>query len=296
MTGKKTIIIASLIAAVLIPLSLQVGSADQNTQAQNVKQLFADVDQEIRQYVNGDMKNPEDKKAQLIEKYSNNLEAIINTITIHDNLQFDSEVEGIKELIISEHMSEVNRQKIISQIPDDAITETIEVEPDLSKQGVFELPKAYAAGNPYPINTWKQVTHDRTGGSGTDSSGNSYNINGNNHFTSLSTSYTSSKVTYTLTFKDEDHPNPFWDKFWDNWRQIQYGRTTDIESFTVDSNGVKFPGIWDNDKTFAEFMGQHGTKTRSYYSGMSIYVSNVWNHAMDTTNENPGMSITTLTT
>ncbi|WP_067960121.1 hypothetical protein [Nitrosopumilus sp. Nsub] len=137
---------------------------------------------------------------------------------------------------------------------------------------------------------------DRTGGSGTDSSSNDYDIDGGNDFSSLSTSYTSTKVTYTLTFDDEDHPDEWWDDFWDNWRSVQYGRTTDIESFYVTSAGINFNGIWDNDKTFAEFYGQHGNKVRSYSSGSPVYISNVWNHAMDTTNENSGMSMTTWTT
>jgi len=79
-------------------------------------------------------------------------------------------------------------------------------------------------------------------------------------------------------------------------RQQIYQRDTDIESFTVDSNGVYFSYIWDNDKTFGDWWGQHGYKTRSYSNGMSIYVSNVWNHAMDTSNENSDMSMTIWTT
>lgn len=207
----------------------------------------------------------------------------------------EDEKNGLKDLIIQEHISEMYRQKMISEIPEDAITETIKVG-ELSTQGFFELPVAYATHNPYPITSWKQVTVDINGGSGTDSASNDYDINGDNDFSSLTTSYTSTQVTYTLTFDDEDHPDEFWDDFWDDWRQVRYNRTTDIESFTVTSSGVVFDDIWSNDKTFAEFWGQHGDKTRTYSSGMSIYISNVWNHSMDTTNENSGMSMTTWTT
>ena len=105
----------------------------------------------------------------------------------------------------------------------------------------------------HTITSWKQVTVDINGGSGTDSASNDYDINGDNDFSSLTTSYTSTQVTYTLTFDDEDHPDEFWDDFWDDWRQVRYNRTTDIESFTVTSSGVVFDDIWSNDKTFVEF-------------------------------------------
>ncbi len=275
--------------------SIQVDASKDNHDAE-VKVLFAEIDSEIKSYVKGEMQDPNEKKDELKTKYADKLEQIVSKISQKHSFEFGTEdKDGLKDLIITEHMNEVKRQDMVNAIPDDAITETIEIG-GLSVQGEFILPAAYASGNPYPINSWKQVTVDVNGGSGTDSAGNSYDINGGNQLSILRTTYTSSQVTYTLTFADEDHPDPSWDVFWDNWRRIQYQRTTDIESFTVNSNGVVFADIWDNDRTFAEFWGQHGAKTRSYNSGMSIYVSNVWNHAMDTSNENLDMSITTWTT
>jgi len=35
--------------------------------------------------------------------------------------------------------------------------------------------------------------------------------------------------------------------------------------------------------------GQHGDKTRNYTSSTKVYVSNVWNYAMDTLDKNPSM-------
>ena len=261
----------------------------------DVKALFTEIDNEIKFYVKGEMQDPDEKKNDLKVKYADKFEQIVSKISQKHNLKFTTkDKDGLKDLIIKEHMNEIKRQDMVNSIPNDAITETIEIG-DLSVQGGFILPTAYATGNPYPINSWKQVTVDINGGSGTDSAGNSYNINAGNQLSVLRTTYTASQVTYTLTFADEDHPDPNWDIFWDNWRQIQYARTTDIESFTVDSDGVVFADIWDKDKTFAEFWGQHGEKTRSYHSGVSIYISNVWNHAMYTSNENSDMPITTWT-
>lgn len=292
----RTALLATVAVTILFSVtSIQVDASKDNHAAE-VKALFADIDNEIKSYVKGEMKDPNEKKDELKIKYADKLEKIVFKISQKHNLEFNAEdKDGLKDLIIKEHMNEIKRQDMVNSMPNDAITETIEVGGS-STPGEFILPAAYASGNPYPINSWKQVTVDINGGSDTDSAGNSYNIDGSNQLSILRTTYTSSQVTYTLTFADEDHPNPFWDKFWDNWRQIEYGRTTDIESFTVNRDGVVFSDIWDNDKTFAEFWGQHGMKTRSYYSGMSIYISNVWNHAMDTSNENSDMSITTWTT
>ena len=287
---------AAIATALILPAGISNISAEKDNHGQEVRVLFTDIDRDIKEYVNGDMENPTEKKSELKATYTDKLDKIVSKIAKKVNYTYsEDEKNGLKDLIIQEHISEMYRQKMISEIPEDAITETIKVG-ELSTQGFFELPVAYATHNPYPIISWKQVTVDINGGSGTDSASNDYDINGDNDFSSLTTSYTSTQVTYTLTFDDEDHPDEFWDDFWDNWRQVRYNRTTDIESFTVTSSGVVFDDIWSNDKTFAEFWGQHGDKTRTYSSGMSIYISNVWNHSMDTTNENSGMSMTTWTT
>lgn len=292
----KTILFAAIATALILPAGLSNISADKDNHGQEIRSLFTDVDNDIKAYVNGDMNDPTAKKSELKATHADKLDKIVSKISKKVNHEFsDEEREGLKDLIIREHISEMYRQKIVSEIPEDAITETIEIG-ELSAQGFFELPAAYASAHPYPITSWKQVTVDRTGGTGTDSASNDYDINGDNDFSSLSISYTSTKSTYTLTFDDEDHPDPDWDDFWDDWRQVRYNRTTDIETFTVDSTGVVFDGIWSNGKTFAEFWGQHEDKTRTYSSGMSIYISNVWNHSLDTINENSGMAMTTWTT
>lgn len=297
MTTKTTkiILFAVLVTVLLIPAGIGSVAAKQDKDAE-IRSLFADIDKDVKSYVDSDMKDPLAKTAELKAKYADELDKIVSLVAEKVNVKLSTDDSNdLKDLIVREHMSEINRQKIVAAIPNDATTETIEVG-KLSTQGYFELPKAYATGNPYPIHTWKQVSVDITGGIGSDSAGNAYNINGVNQFTSLTTSYTSSQVTYTLTFADEDAPSPAADAFWDAWRLLTYGRTTDIESFTVTSSGVNFSNIWANGKTFAEVVGQHGNIVRPYYSGVVIYISDVWNHAMDTASTNPGMSITTWTT
>ena len=300
MKNAKTILFASLIAAMILPFSgmdfVEAKKDNKKAFEDELKNTFSPIDEEIKSYVNGEMKYPTYKKTELKAKYANELEQIVSTILEKENLQLSSDKKNdLKDIIVEEHMKELKRQKVISEIPSDATIETIEVDA-FSTQGYFELPEAYAIGNPFPINSWKQLTVDRNGGSGTDSAGNYYDVNGGNQFTTLTTSYTSSEVTYTLKFNDEDHPDPATDASYDAWRSIYYGRTYDLESFKVDNSGIHFSSIWDNNKPYAEYWGQHGDVNRNYYDGVSIYVSNVWNHAMDIYDNNPGMSKTNLTT
>jgi len=153
--NKKTILFASLIVAMILPFSgmdfAEAKKDDKDTHGKEIRSLFADVDKDIKAYVKGDMKDPETKKAELKSKYADKLDKIVSKIATKINHQFsDEDREGLKDLMIREHISEVHRQKIVSEIPEDAITETIKVSA-LSTQGYFELPVAYASGNPYPI-------------------------------------------------------------------------------------------------------------------------------------------------
>lgn len=70
-----------------------------------------------------------------------------------------------------------------------------------------------------------------------------------------------------------------------------FGRIEDWESFYIEDGTIYFNGIWSNDKTYAFSIGQHGTQTRNYDSDV-MYISNVWNHAMDVDDENPGLGKT----
>lgn len=143
--------------------------------------------------------------------------------------------------------------------------------------------------------TYKQILKDITGGSGTDDNGNSFNINGNNDLIQVDVEGVPplyNTFIYTLTYKDEDHPDPTLDALYDQFRKIWYGRIEDIESFTVYVWGeIVFDGIWSNDQTFAA-SGQHGDAT---FSGgpSTVYIA-VWNHAMDINDDNPSLAKTNM--
>ena len=100
--------------------------------------------------------------------------------------------------------------------------------------------------------------------------------------------------TYKLYFEDEDHPK--FDAAYDELRLILYGRTHDIEMFSIHNNNqIKFDDTWSSTRDYVCLVPHcHYTTTKSYTPGETIYVSNTWNHMMDTSNTNPGMPLTSV--
>ena len=94
-------------------------------------------------------------------------------------------------------------------------------------------------------------------------------------------------MRYTLRFYDEDIHLPVLDWTYDRFREWYYGSTMDEETFYVDNSWIYFVGISDNDFTYAFLPGQHGAAVEMWTP--SVYVSNVWNHAMGTQDTNPSL-------
>lgn len=289
----KKVFLAGIVVVVLIAA---MGAAVTGKPPESkARDLFQPIDTEIRAYLAGNpsAQNLEGFTAHTMKKYNKKLTAIVDILQDITGCSVTPEAEDtLKQLIIREHIHRVT----FENMPARENASVLEVEPvvvDSSSDGSQSSTTFYTplAGVPYPIYYWKQVTVDITGGSGYDDAGKYYNVNGNNDLYKVKAEYTSTWVKYTLYFKDEDHPDPITDALYDVWRLLYYGRIEDIESFTVENNTINFNGIWDNDKTYAEPVGQHGNKTRSY--GTTVYVSNVWNHAMDKYDNNPSMSKTT---
>lgn len=284
----KKVVVIGIMAVVLIAMSTVVSGRSPESKA---KALFRPIDDEIRAYVaNPSVKTLEEFTAYTLETYNKKLTALVTVLQDITGCSLAPEAqETLKQLIIKEHIHRVflenmpaveNATVVVMKPVADTLTE--------NQYTTFYTPMA---GVPYPIYYWKQVTVDITGGSGYDDAGKYYNVNGDNDLYQVQAEYTATWVRYTLYFEDEDHPDPLTDAAYDAWRWLYYGRIEDIESFTVENNTINFNGIWDNDKTYAEPIGQHGNKTRSY--GTTVYVSNVWNHAMDKYDNNPSMGKTT---
>ncbi len=286
----RKVFIAILLAIILAAGTGTTGAGKENSK---IKALFQPMDTEARTYLaNRPTLSSEDLHAYalyLVEKYERNLTSIIHELEHIEKVSLPKDgEEDLKLLIVTEHLHRIMQENI----PGIGNAAVLTVEPVLSETysdgttayQVFFTPM----GNiPYPIYYWVQVYPDVYGGSGYDDAGKYYNVNGGNNLYLVVAEYTSTWVKYTLYFYDEDHPDPVMDALYDGWRRLWYGRIEDIESFTVQNSTISFSGIWDNNMTYAEWWGQHGNMTRSYRT--YVYVSNVWNHAMDTYDKNPSM-------
>ncbi len=287
---RATILTCLVILAVL----LSAGSVSAGDAGSRARSLFQPIDAEVRAYLeSSESQAPEDLNAlanTLVRRYDENLEAMMDALREWDpDLPVLTERvrEGFKYTAVREHIHKV-RQEMMR--PRDVIRieiRTLRRLGSYSSNGVTYDYYVPLSGD-YPINHWVQVYDDIHGGQGTDDAGLGYNINGDNDLYRLVIYYhVGDRVTYELWFRDEDHPDPGWDQWWDAQRLNLYGRIEDVESFYIENNVIHFDGIWSNDKTFAFPIGQHGTQTRNYTD--TIYVSNVWNHAMDVNDENPGL-------
>ncbi|MBU7026885.1 MAG: VCBS repeat-containing protein [Theionarchaea archaeon] len=96
---------------------------------------------------------------------------------------------------------------------------------------------------------------------------------------------------YILYFTDEDHKHDrFIDILYDIARAVWHKRIKDIESFYVANGKICFEHIWSNDNSYSQRdSGTHKNGERPYNQDVVIYVSNTWNHAMDTIDTNSKM-------
>jgi hypothetical protein len=140
--------------------------------------------------------------------------------------------------------------------------------------------------------TLKQVSADVNGGTGRDGANIAYTVNGGNQLYQIDWNSGSGYTLYQCRFRDEDVPDSSSsDAIYDAYRVRVYGTIEDIQGFFIYSNGtIEFGNDWDNGYTFGYIIGQHGQNTVSYGSSTIIYISNVWNHAMSTTDRNSNMA------
>ncbi len=282
---------------VILTMVLSAGSVSAGDAGSRARSLFQPIDAEVRAYLASptESKAPEALDAltnELLTKYDENLEAMMQALR-----EWDPDLpvltgrarEGFKYTAVREHIHEVWQEMMKPQDVRKIEIRTLRRSGSYTNNGITYAQLYYAPqSGHYPINHWVQVYDDIHGGQGTDDAGLGFNINGDNDLYKLVIYYhVGDRVTYELWFRDEDHPDPGWDQWWDAQRLNQYGRIEDVESFYIEDNVIHFDNIWSNDKTFAFPIGQHGTQTRDYTD--TIYVSNVWNHAMDINDENPGL-------
>ncbi len=94
---------------------------------------------------------------------------------------------------------------------------------------------------------------------------------------------------YTLTFKDQDHS--LFDAAYDVAHYLLWNRVTDIKVFYVSNGDVWFLDSGSKSETFYELNPSHFQDVNDFSD--TVYVSNTWNHMMDTSNTNPSFSMKT---
>src|SRR3972149_4571020 len=283
---------------------IDTNTLEYNIKKDKIKSLFQPIDIDARKYIDGNKSSKElnDLSDFQIKKNNKELDEIVDELQRNSGKFLDEDSkEKFKRLIIKEHYNNIERELEIKNFKKTTretnitnIVPTIYRRKDL-RETVYSI--SLPANTNYPIRIFAQVRPDIYGGKGKDKNNNPFNTNGNNNLHQISVENgkncilsTCNKYTkYTLYFNDEDHPDPTIDLLYDYWRQFYYGRSQDIESFIITNGVINFNDIWDNNKAYAEFYGQHGTITRNYAPNSRIFISNVWNHAMDTFDKNPNI-------
>ena len=91
----------------------------------------------------------------------------------------------------------------------------------------------------------------------------------------------------------EDHPD--YDAAYDALRWLLFNRTFDIETFAIKNNNQiifddTYSGSNDFDCLRGTGAGCHLTHTKTYFTGSTVFVSNTWNHMMNTYDTNPSLT------
>lgn len=259
------------------------------------------------------LKNPhfvDNLTSLVIQKYGKELDSEIDEYATQGGSKklTPEERETLKYLIVSDYVSYVYQKSFHLKNAKKLVVKPIKVT-SIKKHGrvynYYYTPMSSSI--PYPIHWWVQVSVDINGGSGYDDAGNYYDVDGKNDMFNIVVHYISDSVEYELHFYDEDHPNPRMDDIYDSYRQHEYPDRDhtygceDIEKIRVEEGVIGFPSTFSGDydchgnyceepQTYAVDGPSHESGQRPYSPDVVIYVSNVWDHLMDTIDSNPSMS------
>lgn len=304
---KKEMRVLSLlmVLALVGAMSVPIVSAEENTQiADNndivglLKPIKAEIENKMATTVTSDGLaktdfDSEKYSEEIIKKYKKNLDLIIDSLEKKTEQELSSsEREDLKEIIIQDYIERISWDefkkklgvkdedfKSLTRIQEDSITRT--------SKSVLPLPLVLV-----------QVADDVNGGAGIDGAGIPYIVNGDNCLLDVSadTQYVG-KDLYECLFMDEDVPNPALDAAYDELRMRDFGTLMDRQGFfiydeiTDGYRDIEFGNDYDNGCSYGTRLGQHGAHiyNDSYTTGVRIYISNVWNHAMGLDDRNSNM-------
>ncbi len=307
----KTILFASLIVAMILPLSVVTFADAQNVNEETEKTNAYDIDKQmqsnqtyrvqidetvkqefkndIRSLLDYNSKEFQARTDEIKTKYDEFFGTVIEQSRIESNTRVltDTEIKAAKEYIFYETIKDERHKALQEQD-----TDNIDVN-WLGWPGIQTVSAACPSTTPP---SYKQLKLDIDGGKFKT---NSFNGNNDLYLVSYKDNSKTCERTYTLYFKDEDHPTI--DEAYDKIRLIMYKRTHDIEMFSIYNNDkIKFDNTWSSTNNYVCGAGSfdtlvcHGTKTKTYIPAQTVYVSNTWNHMMDTSDTNPIYSKVTV--
>ena len=276
-----TAFLSIVISAALVTGGVSYVTADeQQKETRELGTITSEISEELREYLQEASPSKVDeitKIQQLKTEYSSEMDAAFQKIAeaegLNYNLGTDLEKDTLKQLVIQDILK---RHKIADFEKRIMASDNLGV---MSFDWPIQIAHASACTAPPSVNYFKQAVVDVNGQSGFEG--------GNALFEVEREAITECYVKYTLSFHDEDHPNPWLDDWYDQYRLDAYGRIHDIEEFYVHSGGIYIPSAWSNGQDFFTWTPTHYGTTMSHST--TIYVSNTWNHQMDITDENPGM-------
>lgn len=287
MTRKsaKTILFASLIAAMLLPFSA-MEFADARTNGDDVK-TKEDFKQDVKDWVrsqNGETKD--EKISSLKTEYDELLLELIAKALVDADLQSvsDKETQALIHYAVTETIKDEYIKNKFEENENDALTNAV-----FNMLSIFGLQEAYATCPSTTNPSYKQENIDIVGGS---YGGNYFNGDNDLYLVLYSDNSSTCERTYSLSFYDEDHPGH--DAAYDALRWVLFNRTFDIETFAIKNNNqIIFDNTYSGSNDFDCLLwggGCHLTHTKTYYPGSTVYVSNTWNHMMNTYDTNPSLT------
>ena len=284
--NTKTILFASLIAAMLLPFSA-MEFADANTNADDVK-TKEDFKQDVKDWIrsqNGETKA--EKISSLKIEYNEFLLELITKVLADTDLQSvsDKEVEALIHYAITETIKDEYIKNKFEENEKDSLTNAV-----FDMLSIFGLQEAHATCPATTNPSYKQENIDIVGGS---YGGHYFNGDNDLYLVLYSDNSSTCERTYSLSFYDEDHPEH--DALYDAVRWVIFNRTFDIETFAIKNNNqIVFDDTYSSSNDFdclEELVyGCHETHTKTYYPGSTVYVSNTWNHMMNTYDTNPSLT------
>ena len=279
----KTILFASSIATAIISFG-SIGMADAKTEESKTKQDFKDDIKAWLQDTDEDKKSERQKTEELKTNYDKLLRDSIEEARMQTNTKNldENEIQAAIQYITHETIKD---EKLKVRMAEGDV-KTLNVD----FLNSFDIQTADAACPSTTHPNYKQVRIDIDGGT---YGGHSFNGDNDLYIVLYSDNSRTCERTYTLYFYDEDHPDH--DELYDQLRIDWYGRIHDIESFSIKNNNkIEFDDTWSSTNDFDCLtwiaFGCHATTTKTYVPGQTIYVSNTWNHMMDTSDTNPSLS------